>query len=595
MSASDKMLTAAPLTTQPLRPGSIRFEATTVVATFVLLLVAFVVVYPIVLLLIQSFDLSPFGTTPAYGIANWHDAFVEPGLRAAVVNTLTLTAARQTVAFAAGIGFAWLLARTDIPFPHWLEFGFWVAFFLPSLTGTLGWILLLDPDYGLINHLLMHLPFVSGPVFNIYTWWGIVFAHLATGAIAINTMLLVPAFRNLDGSLEEASRTAGVGALGTMVRIVIPVLAPSMLVVFLIGIIRSMEAFEIELILGSPQRINVYSTIIFREIFAGHPQYGIASAMSMIVLSLLLPFIGLQQWLSGKRRHATVLGKANPRVIRLRRWRWGAFAAVAGLLFTITVVPAAMVLLGTFMKIFGFFDVPNGAFTLDHWREAFIDPHLIAALYTTIAIAGGTAVIAMGGFSAIAYIVTRTRYRLRGVLDFITWLPGAVPGIVISLGFLRFFLGMPIFRPLYGTIWLMMIAISVGGMSTGVQVLKAGMIQLGKELEEAARASGANTIATFRRIVLPLIAPAVITIGLLSFAAATKATSLVAMLSTGSLQPLSILQLSYMNDGNYEAATVLGVLILILTVGIALVARLIAMRSGAAGRTLAVQSTTEEK
>lgn len=566
---------------QPTQRKRIAIESTSLVCTIVVVVVGFIVVYPIALLFIKSFDIGALGAKPAFGLANWAAATDEPGLRAAIINTLTLTAARQAIAFSVGIVLAWLLARTDIPRAHWLEFGFWIAFFLPALTGTLGWILLLDPDYGLVNHLLANL---GMPALNIFSWWGIVFAHLATGSIAINTLLLVPSFRNLDASLEEASRMSGARTAGTIFRIVIPVLAPAMFVVLLLGVIRSMEAFEIELILGSPQRINVYSTIIYREIFAARPQYGIASAMSMIVLFLLMPFIGMQQWLAARRRHATVTGKTNPRLVRLGGWRWPAFTAIAGFLVLITIVPAAMVVLATFMKIFGFFDVPEGAFTLDHWRTAMSDKHLLASLYTTVAVAAGAAVIAMAGFSLVAYILARTRYRFRAILDFVTWLPSAMPGIVIGLGFLWLFVGTPIFRPLYGTIWIMMIAVAIGGMTTGVQVLKANMIQLGRELEEAARASGASTAQTFHRIVLPLISPAIVTIGLVSFAAATKATSLVVLLSTGSLQPLSILQLNYMGDGDYESATVLGVIILVVTVVIALAAQIIGLRGGRATR-----------
>ena len=349
-----------------------------------------------------------------------------------------------------------------------------------------------------------------------------------------------------------------------------------------------MEAFEIELILGSPDRINVYSTLIYHQIYAIHPEYGSAAAMSMIVLSLLLPFIGLQQWFAHRRNHTTVSGKYSGRVQQLARWRWPIFGALASLLLVITVLPIVLVILGTFMKLFGYFDVPNGSFTLVNWQKALLDTKLAAALYNTLLIAFGAAAIAMTAFSLIAYISARTRFALRGALDFVTWLPSAVPGIVISLGFLWLFLGTPLFRPLYGTIWILMIAVALGGMTTGVQVIKTNMMQLGAELEEASAASGATTFYTFRRVVLPLIAPAVLMVGLLSFAAATRATSLVALLSTGSMKPLSMLQLNYMEDGSYELATVLGVIIFALTVGVALLARLIGMKAGASARSTAV-------
>lgn len=561
-----------------------RLETQTVFYSAVLLLIAFVVVYPILLLLYQSFQVGPFGTETTWGLANWRRALGEPAMRDAIVNTLTLTITRQFIAFIIGIPIAWLLARTDIPGRYWLEFGFWVAFFLPSLTCTLGWILLLDPGYGLINELLQKLPFITEPPFDIFSWWGIVFAHLASGTLAIKVMLLTPAFRNMDAALEEASRASGASTPGTLFRVVVPIMAPVIFVVFLMGTIRAMEAFETELILGAPAKIDVYSTLIYRQVFDVTPQYGTATALSMIVLALLLPFIALQQWFTRRRSHATVSGKYSARLQPLGKWKWPLFAAIALLLLAITVLPVALVTAGTFMKIFGYFSLPSGSFTTANWEKALNHPQLFSALRTTLLIACGAAAIAMVAFSLVAYISVRTRFALRGLLDFLTWLPSAIPGIVIGLGFLWLFLGTPLFRPLYGTIWVLMIAIALGGMTLGVQVIKSNLVQLGAELEEASAASGAATFYTFRIIVLPLVAPAILVVGLLIFASAAREISLVALLSSGAVKPLAMLQLNYMEDGSYELATVVGVFILMLTVGAALLARLVSMRTGAGGK-----------
>jgi iron(III) transport system permease protein len=549
----------------------------------IFLLVAFLVVYPIGLLIYQSFQVGAFGTPTSWGLDNWHTALTTPAMREAIINTLSLTAARQTISFIVGMVIAWLLARTDIPGAHWLEFGFWIAFFIPALSATLGWILLLDPDYGLINKLFLSLPFIEEPPFNIFSWWGIVFAHLMTGSIAIKVMLLTPAFRNMDGTLEEAARVSGVGTLGTLCRIVMPIMAPTILVVFLMGTIRSMEAFEIELILGSPPQIDVYSTLIYRQIFDVQPQYGTATAMSMMVLILLLPFILLQQVFSRRRNQAVVGGKFAVRVHRLGTWRWPAFAAIAFLLLLIAVLPVTLIVAGTFMKIFGYFTLPSGAFTLANWDKALHNPNLLLALIDTVAVATGAAFLAMVLYSVIAYLSVRSRLAFPATLDFLTWLPSTIPGIVIGLGFLWLFLGTPIFRPLYGTPWVLMLAIVLGGMTTGVQVIKSNIAQIGKELEEAAAVSGSTPFHVFCRVLLPLIAPAVLVVGLLVFASAARATSLVALLATGAIKPLSMLQLNYMADGSYELATVVGVIILTLTIGVALIARLVSLRFGAAG------------
>src|SRR5262249_23481621 len=148
------------------------------------------------------------------------------------------------ISITVGIILAWLLARTDIPLRGVLEFSFWLAYFIPALPVALGWILLLDPKYGLINEWLARLPFVSGPLFDIYSFWGIVWVHLSASTISIKVMLLTPAFRNLDAALEEASHVAGASVLKTLRRIAVPIMTPTILVALILGLIRSLEAFE---------------------------------------------------------------------------------------------------------------------------------------------------------------------------------------------------------------------------------------------------------------------------------------------------------------------------------------------------------------
>src|SRR6266540_6609752 len=119
---------------------------------------------------------------------------------------------------------------------------FWISFFLPPLPVALGWILLLDGKFGLLNQWLQSLSIVSGPIFNIYSYWGIVWVH-STTSLGVKVLLLAPAFRNLDAALEETSRSCGASTLGTLVRIVVPIMAPAILVSTILGLIRSLEAF----------------------------------------------------------------------------------------------------------------------------------------------------------------------------------------------------------------------------------------------------------------------------------------------------------------------------------------------------------------
>src|SRR5579884_336656 len=563
----------------PAWPG----EVSTLACALALGLVALLVVCPVALLVVNSFQVGAFGTPTTWGVGNWVAAFTQPDLAGALGNTVSLALVREGVGMLAGILLAWLIARTDLPGRNWLEFGFWVAVFLPVLTVTLSWIMVFDGHNGLANQLLQRLPFVSGPVFEIYSWWGIVAAHLLSTTIAVKVMLLTPAFRNLDAALEEVARTSGAGRLVTMTRVVLPVLAPAVLVVALLGTIRAFESFETELILGAPPRIEIFSTKIYHIALRLPPEYGVATALSMVILAMLTPLILLQQWFSARRSYVTVTSKFRPALQRLGAWRWPLFGMTLLWVLITTAVPVALVLIGTFMSIFGHFDVRD-PWTLRNWKTVLGSPTFLHALGNTLVIGFGEALLAMAAFTLLAYIIVRSRFAGRGALDFLVWLPSAVPGIILGLGYLWLFLGTPFLRPLYGTTFILILVAALGTMTLTTQVTKASLLQLGAELEEAARMNGAPWLYTFRRVVLPLIAPAIAVVGVLGFASAVRTTGAIALLSTRANQPLSMLQLNLLADNQFEAASVVGVFLLVLTVGVALAARVLGLRLGIAAR-----------
>jgi iron(III) transport system permease protein len=208
------------------------------------------------------------------------------------------------------------------------------------------------------------------------------------------------------------------------------------------------------------------------------------------------------------------------------------------------------------------------------------DVNFLNALVNSLIVAGGTALLAVTSFGLIAYLVVRTRFAARSALDFLVWLPSTLPGIVIGLGYLYLFLGTPFLRPIYGTTLILIVVAALGSITLTTQVLKANLRQLGAELEEASATSGGNWWDTLQHVVLPLMAPSLAVVGVLAFSAAARATSHVALLATHNTQPLSILQLNLLTDNNFEAASVIGVFILLMTVGVAAVARVLGLRVG---------------
>lgn len=561
----------------------------------VLAVLGLLIVGPVLIMLVMSFQVQDFGHPVQWDVTSWVYVLQRPRFWAAAWNTLSLALIRQIVALAIGVWMAWLIARTDLPKARLFEFGCWIAVFLPTLTITLGWIMVLGPKTGVLNQLLMNLPFVDKPPFDIYSSAGIIWVSLLASSLPIKVMLLVPAFRNLDAALEEASTSAGASILRTFRHIIIPVMAPAILVAFVLGMIRALESFEVELILGLPAGIEVIGTVIYRYANAAPPNYSGASVVGVMTVLFFVPFVVWQQRYTGRRSYTTMTGRMSARRRQLGRWKWPAFGLVAFIVGLMTVFPVAMVVLGTFMRRFGQFTIPE-PWTLDNWSKVLASRQLVSGLGNSLILAASTAVIAMVLFSILAYIIVNTRLRGRPLLDFFVWLPSMMPGVVVSLAYVILFLSVPVLRPAYGTIFILLVVTGLATITVSTQMVKSALRQLGSELEEGSRSAGATWLMTMRRVVLPLIAPTIAVVGMLAFSNAARATGSVALLSNAQNRPLSVYQLNLMADDNIETASVVGVIILVITVGVGFVAILTAFRSrGETGDAARAAGTTSRR
>jgi iron(III) transport system permease protein len=536
-----------------------------------ILVVGVVVVSPVGIILVKAFRSADGG----FGLDAWFRAIAAPGFVRSIMNTIAIVVATQVISIPISILFAWLLARTDVPMRRWLEFGFWMAFLIPVLGTTTGWILLLDPMFGLINQALQFIG-IGGPggPFDIYSYWGIVFIHLVTLSISVKVILLTPGFRNVDASLEEASRMSGAGVFSTLTRIVLPVLTPILMVVFLMALIRALEAFEIELILGRPIDFSVYSTKMYQLLRGSPSDMPSATVLATIILLLLMPLALLERWMSTRRKFTTVTGKQNLALHKLRRWRWPAFALLASAVLMMTVIPVAFQVVGSLMTLFGFFDIEN-VWTLHHWQRALTQPAFLRTMSNSLLIGFGTVAFALVAFSLIGYVIARSQHRARSLLDLFAWLPFTIPGVILGLGILQFVLNVPLLRPIYGSLWLMVLAAGLTSITLGVQLFKSGFLQISPELEEASRVAGASWINTFRVVDMPLILPTAAVVAMMVFASAIRQVGAMVFLFTGQTQPLAILQLELLFGSELGPAAVVGTVVVLLGVSGAAIARYI--------------------
>jgi iron(III) transport system permease protein len=531
---------------------------------------------PVLYVLANSFNVADPGQAFRFSLQGWREVVSQPKTLTAIGYSFLLSV-RIPIAIGIAILLAWLLIRVQIPGRRFIESVLWFAFFLPSLPLTMGWILLLDQNYGLVNVFLKRWLGLGESPFSIYSVGGILWVHLTLSTVPIMVILLAPALRRFDAVYEEAARMAGASVATTLLRVTFPLMAPAMIVAFIIGLIKSMEVFEIEQILGTPVGITVYATRVFDLIRLDPPMYAQAMALSALFLVILLVAALIYQ--SFSRRYegrATVTGKGVHLQTRLHsRWSY----AISGVIFLYLVVsifmPFLVLILGSFTKLFGFFFLADPWSTM-HWRDVFTNPVFLQATRNSLLVGLGVATLGTLLFSLLAWVLVRTNIWARDVISLFSWLPWAVPGLLLGMAVLAMLLNVPVVSWMYGSIVPVIGVLIIKDIPLGVQMLKTALYQISKELEEAAFMSGASFIITFRRIVLPLIAPMCISVFVLNFISTLRDISTTVLLATPGTRTLPLLMFEYATSGRFESAAVIGIIIAL----ISLVVMWLAVRLG---------------
>lgn len=546
--------------------------------TSLLVAVGFFTVVPILLIAIASFDNAAPGEPWRWGFDAWASVFTSPRSLSSLGYTLLLTL-RVPVGLLLGFLIAWCLVRADIPAKGFIEFALWVAYFLPALPVAVGSILLLDKNYGLVNLALEKLPFVHGPLFSAQSIGGIIWVHLTLTTIPVMTILLAPALRQLDASLELSASVCGSNTLQVLRRIVVPILAPALVTALLAGFIRGLEAFEIEQVLGIPANIYVYSTRIYDLIGHDPPQFQQAIALSTLMLALLFALTVFYQRYTSRRLFATLSGRGvSFTKVQLGRWRWLVSGACIAYIAVGIFVPLVLLVLGSFMTLFGFFFIAN-AFTASHWLDVLSDSTFVTSLWNSLITGLSVAALGTACYALLGYVLVRTRLPGRTVLAAFVWLPWAVPGVLLGMSLLELMLDVPFLRLIYGTLGAIILALIVANMPLGTQMLRTSFAQISVELEYASTTCGAGWWTTFRRIMLPLATPMLVSIFLVTLMSALRDMSTIVLLAGAHTRPLSLLLLEYANAGRFEGASVIGVILSIIALTITAIVRQSGFRS----------------
>jgi iron(III) transport system permease protein len=466
----------------------------------------FLTAYPMAMLVYGSLHTTPPGEAGTFSLDGYR-AMLSATNGLVLLNTVGLSLVKTGLAMTLALFLAWIVARTDTPYRSTLEVLISLPFYIPPILTAMAWGMLATPKGGLINLAWSALTGSREPLVNVYSYGGVVW-HMMQYSTPFLFLLMVGAFRSMDPALEEASRTSGASSWTTFRRVTLGLMLPVTTSAFLLSFIRGVESFESALIFGTPAGIEVITTEIYHLIHhANRPDYPQATALALGIMVLMFGLVAWQWRLLGGRSFFTVTGKGyTPRVTRLGRWRWVTFGFCV-LFFAVTVVlPVSQLVIGSFFKFFGFYR--TSMLTLEHYHAVWQSRLVWRALGNTLllGLAGATATMVLGAL--VAYVLVRTRFRVRRVLEILAWLPWMMPGMVLGVGFLWAYALMPGPIQLYGTLWALLVAYVSLGTPLAVRTMSGAFSQLAPDLEECSRVHGAAWWTTFRRILLALAWPA---------------------------------------------------------------------------------------
>ena len=557
-----------------------RFDVAAGVMIAVSLVTAYLVLPPLYSVIQTSlFTTKLTGEIDQFTLRYYQDLWTELGVIGPLLNTIYFSIGSAFMATLLGGAIAWIVVRTDAPLRGLGYFTAFASFGTPFILYTIGWILLLGKA-GPVNYWLKTLLDQTGPVINVYSLPGMIFIEALLWSPFV-FLMLAAAFRSMDPSLEEASAACGAQLWQTLRRVSLRLMMPAFFSVILLIFIRSFESFEIPALVGLPGDVRVLTTSIYQDAQRLPPQYGSAGAFSVVLMLVVAGTLYLYFRVTREGdRFQTITGKGyRPALIRLGRWRYLAATGLLAYSLVLLVLPFLIIL---WASVLPFYMQPSiealGKFTAKNYVTALHFPKITDSIKNSILLGLGSASVVMVLTLFASWVLVRTKMRGRWLLDILTTLPLLFPGIVMGLAILRFYLFVPI--PVYGTLWILLIAFVTRYIPYGIRYTHSGLLQLHKELEEAAYTAGASWGNCMRRIILPLMTPSFLGGWVFIFLLSAKELSMSVLLVSPQTPVVSVAIFELWENAQVGELAAFGVIWTTILVSVAILYYLIARRYG---------------
>jgi iron(III) transport system permease protein len=539
-------------------------------------LLLWVVAAPIVMLVLSSLREGNFISPGAFTLANYKTVYLSQLTYPALMNTLIYAVAVSAISLTMATIFAWLVERTDMPAANWAWTMMLLPLAMPGILRSMSWILLLQPRSGIINVYtreflgLFGVKLDTGP-FNIFTLPGMIFVEGMSGSTTL-FLLMVGAFRLMDPSMEEAAKISGARTLTTLRRVTLGLMLPAVLAAAMYAFLGNLDDFETPLLIGLQAGIYLLPTLIYFTAYVS-PSYGLATAYSsiFIIFTVIMVWIYYRVVIQRSDRYASITGKGyRPRRLSLGKWRWAALALFIGFFALNIILPFFTLLWASLLPSYM---VPSRAalqyVTLDNFAALINEPSIVNSTINTVILGIVTATATMALAYLVSWLIVRVKVRGGLLLDSLAFIPHAIPTVSITLALIVLYLH-PAVRwiPIYGTIWIMMLALATRYIAFASRTANSAMTQIHGELEEAARTSGATRFTTFVRITFPLLLPPFIGGWVWVFAHTIRSFSIPLMLATPGNETIAVVMYHFWErKADFSLASTLGVAML-LSVGL---------------------------
>ena len=471
----------------------------------VITLTALTVFTPIVLIFYQSLLNAPFFMpNTQLGLDAYRFVFDDPDFYQAFRNSVMIAFGMLVISVPLGGALAFLLARTDLPGKRWIELAVLVPVFISPMVLAFGYVVSVGP-VGFFTVWLR--PLLGEAPWNVYSMTSIA---LIAGLTHVPHVFLYSssALRNLGSDVEEAARISGASPLRVALNVSLPMVSPALLYSGVLVFFLGFEIFGLPLVLGDPEGHLVLATYLYKLTNKlGTPSYHLMAAVAVCIIAVTFPLVLLQRYLlKAASRFVTVKGKANrQKLLPLGVWKWLALAIVLAWLALTVLIPLSGIILRAFVSYWGEGVTLSDVLTVAHFAEVFEQPGLVRALINSVAIGVIGGALAVLAYTAIGLAGHRRQDWLSKVIDYSVLVPRAVPGLLAGLAFLWVFLFVPGLGWLRESMFSIWLAYTVVWLAYGMRLISSALLQVGPELEEAARVTGADESRTRRDVTLPLV------------------------------------------------------------------------------------------